>query len=330
MSFALRRRLLIATASVLAMPPRSTLAQATLSRVGIVFNTASLDAIQGTRPSAVFMRGFLAGLGDLGFVEGRTVRIERRTAAGQLDQLETLVRELVSLSVDVIVVSGNAATLAARQATTTVPIIAIMATPVELGIVASLARPGGNVTGVVPTFGRELAVKRLELLRELVPGARRVAYLGLRPGGEVPDEVRAAASAMGVELVFVDVRPPRIMDGLQQLERERVEAMLVPPLTPLFPHLEEIASSAARLRIPDVYGSEEAVDAGGLASYGNDTHDTWRRCGRYAGRVLKGEKPAVMPVEQMDRYRLVVNRKRAQALGITIPAAVERRADRID
>ncbi len=330
MSFALRRRVVTAAAAVLAMPPRSTLAQASLPRVGIVFNTASLDAVQGTRPAALFMRGFLAGLGELGFVEGRTVRIERRTATGQLDRLESIVRELASLPVDVIAVSGNAATLAARQATTTVPIVAVMATPVELGIVASLARPGGNVTGVVPTFGRELAVKRLELLRELAPGARRVAYLGLHPGGEVPDELRSAASAMGVVLVFVDARLPRIADGLAQLERERLDALLVPPLAPLFPHLEAIASAAAQLRLPDVYGSEEAVDAGGLASYGNDTHDTWRRCGRYAARVLKGERPAGMPVEQMDRYRLVVNRKRAQSLGILIPAAVERRADRID
>jgi putative ABC transport system substrate-binding protein len=330
MSFALRRRMVAAAAALLAMPPRSALAQATLPRVGIVFNTASLDSVQGTRPDAVFMRGFLAGLGELGFVEGKTVRIERWTAAGQLDRLEGIVRELASLPVDVIVVSGEVATLAARKATDTVPIVAVMATPVELGIVASLARPGGNVTGVVPTFGRELSVKRLELLRELVPGARRVAYLGLATSGEIPDAVRVAASAMGVALVFVDARLPRIADGLAQLERERVDALLVPPLTPLYPHVEAIAASAARLRLPDVYGSEEAVDAGGLASYGNDTHDAWRRCGRYAARVLKGEKPATMPVEQMDRYRLVVNRKRAQALGIPIPAAVEQRADRID
>jgi putative ABC transport system substrate-binding protein len=301
-----------------------------IPRIGVVFNSAPLGAVQREKPAEPVMRGFLQGLRESGYTEGGGVIIERRSAEGNLERLETIIRDLAELPVDVIVVSGNAATLAARKVTATIPVVSAgMATPVELGIAASLARPGGNVTGLVPAFGRELPMKRLELLRELLPDARRVAYFGTRPAGELPEDIRSAAATMGLTLVFVDARLPRVEAGLAELERQGTDALIVAPLTPLYVHQRTIAEFAARIRLPDIYGFQEAVEAGGLASYGIDSHEAWRRAARYVGRILDGAKPGDLPIEQMDRYRLVLNRKRARQLDIAIPRALLQRADEV-
>lgn len=329
-----RRRILLAGAAALVVPAARAQPQRQSARVGIVFNTLALGAVGGERPREPLMREFLLGLRDDGWVEGRNIVIERRSAEGKLDRLESIVRELSQLPVDVIVVSGNAATLAAKKATSTVPIVSSgMTNPVETGIVSSLAHPGGNVTGIVPAFGNELAVKRVELLRELLPRARRVAYFGTNvtagPAGEVPEEVLIAAKAMGLALTYVDARLPDLSAGLAQLAREGADALIAVPSVPLYPHRQVIVEFAAAARLPDIHGFREAVEAGGLASYGGDTYQTWRRTARFVHRILSGAKPGDLPVEKTDRYWMMLNAGRARALGIVIPPALRQRADEV-
>jgi putative ABC transport system substrate-binding protein len=317
-------------ATALALPTAIFARSASKHRIGIVFNIYPMHAVSGEKPAASVMRGFLEGLREAGFAEGRNVVIERRTAEGNLERLPALIRDLAELPVDVIVVNGNAATLAAKNATTRVPIVTTgMGNPVELGVAAQLSRPGGNITGLVPTFGRELPLKRLELLHELVPDARRIAVFGARASMEIPENVATAAAAMGLTLRFVDARLPNIAEGLVDLQRERADALIVSAVTPLYPHLAQIAAAAAKMAVPDVYGFHEAVEAGGLASYGIDSVLAWRRAARYVAHVLEGAKPGDLPIEQLDRYRLVVNTQRAKALRLTIPQSVRVRADEV-
>lgn len=321
-----RRRLLTACGAVLIAPALRAQAQQRVPRIGIVFSTSPLSAVTGDKPSEPVMREFLLGLREQGYAEGRNIAIERRSAEGNLERLEAIVRELAALPVDVIVVSGNAATLAAKKATSTVPIVSAgMATPVELGIVADLARPGGNVTGLVPAFGQELQIKRLELTRQLLPNARRIAYL-YTPGTEFQDEALRLAARLGFVVAMVEARLPGLEAGLEQVERERADALLTASV-PLYRHLKRIVAFAAMARLPDVYMFREAVEAGGLASYGGDTHYTFRRTAQYVHRILSGAKPGDLPIEKTDRYALVLNRARARALGIAIPTALLHRAD---
>jgi len=310
---------------MLIAPALRAQAQQRVPRIGIVFSTSPLSAVTGDKPSEPVMREFLIGLREQGYAEGRNIAIERRSAEGNLERLEAIVRELAALPVDVIVVSGNAATLAAKKATSTVPIVSAgMATPVELGIVADLARPGGNVTGLVPAFGQELQIKRLELTRQLLPNARRIAYL-YTPGTEFQDEALRLAARLGFVVAMVEARLPGLEAGLEQVERERADALLTASV-PLYRHLKRIVAFAATARLPDVYMFREAVE---LVSYGGDTHYTFRRTAQYVHRILSGAKPGDLPIEKTDRYALVLNRARARALGIAIPMALLQRADEV-
>lgn len=329
-----RRRILLAAAASLAARALRAETARRSARIGIVFNTFALTAVAGDKPAEPLMREFLQELRDSGWVEGRNIVIERRSAEGKLDRVESIVRELAQLPVDVIVVSGNAATLSAKKATSTVPIVSSgMANPVETGIVSSLAHPGGNVTGIVPAFGNELAVKRIELLRELVPRARHVAYFGTNvssgSAGEVPQDVRAAATAAGLALTYVDARLPDLAAGLVDLARERHDALMVVPSVPLYPHRRTIVEFAVRTQMPDIHGFREAVEDGGLASYGGDTYVTWRRAARFVDRILGGAKPGDLPIEKTDRYWMVLNARRARELGIAIPPSLRQRADQV-
>jgi putative ABC transport system substrate-binding protein len=326
-----RRRILLAATAALLAPALRAQQPRKSARIGIVFNSFRLADVQGDKPVEPVMREFLAGLREHGWIEGTNIVVERRSAEGKLERLESIVRELVALPVDVIVTAGHAATVAARKVTATVPIVSSgMTSPVENGLVASLAHPGGNLTGTVPSFGSETAVKRLELLRELLPAAKRVVYFGTRTADEVPAEVRAAATGMGLTLVYVDAGLPRLETGLAQAEKERPDVLMAVPTVPLYPHQRAIVAFAARTRLPDIYGFSEAVEAGGLASFGGDTADAWRRVARYVHRILQGAKPGDLPVEKSDRYKLLVNRTRARALGIAIPTALAQRAEIVE
>jgi putative ABC transport system substrate-binding protein len=280
---------------------------------------------------------FRQGLRDLGYVEDRTVVIEYRDAEGKLERLPALVTELVALKVDVIVAPGTPAALAAQQATRTLPIVIIaVGNPVTSGLVTSLARPGGNVTGLSMLGTAELVAKRLELLTQTVPGVHGVAVL--RHPGFVPERSEkvilkatdAAAQALGVRLQVVEARGPADLDrAFSDMTRARAGALAVSG-SPLFvDERRRLVELAAKNRLPAVYESREDVDAGGLMSYGPNVADLYRRAAVYVDKILKRAKPGDLPVEQPTKFELVINLKTARALGLTIPPSLLQRADQV-
>jgi putative tryptophan/tyrosine transport system substrate-binding protein len=278
---------------------------------------------------------FRQGLRDLGYVEGRNLVIEFRDAEGKPERYPALAAELVALKVDVIVTGGS--TLAARvakQATRTIPIVFTgVGDPVESGLVTSLARPGGNVTGL-SSLGPELVGKRLELLKQAVPGVDRVAVLWL-PGalGERTDKdmltgADVAARALGVRLQFVEARgPDEFARAFSDMSSARAGALTVLPGNRFLRAHRRLVDLAAENRLPAVYTSREFVDAGGLMSYGANQPDLFRRAATYVDKILKGAKPGDLPVEQPTKFELVINLKTAKALGLTIPQSVLVHAD---
>jgi putative ABC transport system substrate-binding protein len=279
---------------------------------------------------------FLQGLRDLGYTEGRNVVIEYRDAEGKLERLPALAAELVALKVDVIVAGGTPQALAAKQATKTIPIVfAAAADPVASGLVASLARPGGNATGL-SLLTPELVGKCLEQLKQVVPGISRVAALW-QPGGhgertekDMLKEADVAARALAVRLQFVQARGPADFDRVfSEMTRARADALTVLPSNLFISERRRLVDLAAKNRLPAVYPWREFVDAGGLMSYGANNADLFRRAATYADKILKGAKPADLPVEQPTTFELVINLKTAKALGLTIPPSLLQRADEI-
>ena len=279
---------------------------------------------------------FLQGMGDLGYVEGRNLVIEYRDAEGKVERLPALAAELVALKVDVIVASGTLAALAAKQATRTLPIVFSPAgDPVGSGLVTSLARPGGNVTGL-SAFAPELVGKRLELLKQAVPGVSRVAVLwqpgafGERVEMDTLKRVEVAARDLGVPLQFVEARGPADFDrAFSDMTRARAGALTVLATNMFNSERRRLVELAAEKRLPALYSARELVDAGGLMSYGANLAELNRRAATYVDRILKGAKPADLPVEQPTKFELIINLKTANALGLTIPQSVLGRADEV-
>jgi len=265
---------------------------------------------------AGFADAFLQGLRDLGWVEGKTIVIEYRWAEGRSDRLPDLVAELVRLKVDVILAGSTAVAVAAKNATGTIPIVmATSGDPVGLGLVASLARPGGNVTGLSFSAGTDIVGKWLELLKETVPKVRRVAVLSnpANPSHALAIEnVIVAARAVGVQLQLLEAGGPNEFDNaFAAMARERAEALLV-VLDPFFGfHRARLSHLAAKSRLPAIYGSREYPEAGGLMSYGADFRHNFRRSATYVDKVLKGAKPADLPIEQPAKFELVTRRPSA-------------------
>ena len=279
---------------------------------------------------------FRQGLRDLGYVEGRNVVIEYRDAEGKYDRLPALAADLVALKVDVIVVTSTPAALAAKQATRTIAIVlAFVADPIGSGLVTSLARPGGNVTGL-SFMAPELVGKRLELLKQAVPGASRIAVLW-HPGDlgegtekEMLKEADVAARALGVRLQVVEVRGPEDFDrAFSDMTRARADAVTVQSTNIFFIERRRLVDLAAKNRLPAMYLVREFVDAGGLMSYAPNVADLFRRAATYVDKILKGVKPADLPVEQPTKFELVINMKTAKALGLTIPPLLLLRADQV-
>jgi putative tryptophan/tyrosine transport system substrate-binding protein len=284
---------------------------------------------------ANYVRAFQQGLGETGYFEGRNVAIEYRWAEGQNERMLGLIADLLHRPVNVIAVPGSTpAALAAKAASTTVPIVfAIAADPVQLGLVVSLSRPGGNVTGVV-TLNIEIAPKRLELLHELFPTATSFALL-VNPTNPalaepVSQRVQAAARTLGVKLdVLHASSEPELEAALATTARLQTAGLVVGP-DPFFnSRIEQLAALTSRQGLPTVYQWREFTAAGGLLSYGSSITDVYRQAGIYTGRILKGEKPADLPVEQTTKVELFVNLKAAQALGVTLPTALLVRADEV-
>jgi len=292
-------------------------------------------AATGAPAAAHLVEAFRQGLRDLGHVEGKNIVIEYRWADGRYERLPDLAAELVRLKVDVILAVVQPAALAARGATSTIPIVmAASLDPVGAGLVASLARPGGNVTGLTSSVGPEIAGKHLELLTAAVPGTSRVAILWNPAHPAYPALVReagGAARSLGAQLQVLEARSPDEFDGgFTAMVRERAGALLLLGGDPMFfLHRSRLVDLATRNRLPTMCGIREYVEAGCLMAYATNTRDLWRRAATYVDRILKGARPGDLPVEQPTKFDLVINMKAARALGLTIPPALPARADQV-
>jgi putative tryptophan/tyrosine transport system substrate-binding protein len=282
---------------------------------------------------AARIEAFRQGLRELGYVEGKNIVIERRSAEGKLDRLPTLAAELVRLEVDIIVTGGGPATRSAKESTVTIPIV--MATdpdPVGNGFVTSLARPGGNITGL-STLAPEISGKRLELLKEIVPRLSRVAVLGTstRPGNaQLLKEAELAAGALRVQLQYLDVLNSKdIETAFRAASKGRADAVLMLQSPVFTSQRTQIVDLGVKNRLPATYPSPEFVQDGGLMTYGVSNTDLNRRAATYVDKILKGAKPADLPVEQPRKFEFIVNLKAAKQIGLTIPPNVLARADKV-
>ena len=300
-----------------------------VSRIGYL---SGVDAARESARAELFR----LALRELGYIEGQNIAIEYRYAEGKRDGYRALAAELVRLNVDVIVgPSGSAPIRAAMNATKTIPIVmmSLAADPVEAGLVESLARPGGNVTGIT-TLSRELGGKRLELFKEAVPNIARVAVLydPANPGNvfDVKEALPVAAHTLGLT---IQPREIRAADGFEKVfaafSKQRPEGLYVPPGPLMAANETRIVGLALKRRLPAMYSNREAVDAGGLIYYGADLADSYRRAAYYVDKILEGAKPADLPVEQPKKFELIINLKTAKQIGLTIPPNVLARADKV-
>ena len=287
--------------------------------------------ISGSVSSANIRKdAFRQGLRELGYVEGQNIVIEYRYAEGKADRFPDLAADLVRLNVDVIVTVSTPGVLAARKATGTIPIVFVAVNdPVASGVVASLAHPGGNVTGL-STLASELGGKKLELLKEAFPKVTRVAHLWNPDSPTGLSEMQAAAHALGLQLQSLEVRSSNDFDSaFEAVLRERAHALITSPNPVVITHHKRIVEFAAERRLPAIYYDKEFVEAGGLMSYGPDYSDLYRRAATYVDKILKGAKPAELPVEQPTKFELVINLKTAKQIGLTIPDSILYRADKV-
>ena len=320
-----RRTFLAGTGAVLLAAPLAAEAQQAepMARVGI------LSPIVPTSRTALSKQ-----LRELGWVEGRTLVFENRFADGRPERLPDLAGDLVRLKVNVIVAVSPPAIRAAKDATQTIPVVMAFSgiDPVRAGFVASLSRPGGNVTGLT-LLATEMTIKRLELMKEALPNARRVAVL-VNPRNQSTVEqliaLRAAAPALGVHVEPVEVRyPGKYADAFAMIARTRPDAVIVPSDPEFYGDRRALVDLAARTRLPVSYEWREFVELGGLMSYGSNLQDVGSRVAVYVDKILRGAKPANLPVEQPTKFELVINLKTAKALGLTIPPSLLARADEV-
>ena len=321
-----RREFIAGLGGVVAMPSDNARAQA-IPVIGIL-HSQSPDGFESR------LRAFRQGLKEVGFVEGENVTIEYAWAENQVDRLPVLAAELARRKVAAIVAFAPAAALAAKGATSSIPIVfGVPDDPVRLGLVASLARPGGNITGF-NFFLLEVTAKRLELLREMVPTAVRIAVL-VNPSNAVDAEpalkqVGVAAQAMGLQLRILNAsNSAEINAAFATFEHERPDALFVAGDPMFTARRVQMTHLATRHAIPAAYSSRDHVDAGGLMSYGTNVPDTWRQAGVYTGRILKGTKPADLPVVQATRFELIINHQAARLIGLTVPQSLLTSADEV-
>ncbi len=281
-------------------------------------------------PPTPFYEALLQGLRDLGYVEGRNILIEQRWAEGKLDRLPVLAAELARLNLDVIITALPPAIQALGQATKTTPIVMVIVhDPVAMGLVASLARPGGNLTGL-SCFAPELSGKLLEMVKETIPGVGRVGLLSNPVNPSVVKELGAAGRALGVEVRPFEFRSPGDLAGaFSAMAKDGMGAVIVEGAFGVFGQRRHIADLAIKNRLATMFEYREYVDAGGLMSYGPSYTDLYRRAATFVDKILKGAKPADLPVERATRFELVINLKTAKALGLTIPQSVLIRADQV-
>jgi putative ABC transport system substrate-binding protein len=302
------------------LPAADTQQLGSMRRVGVLSPSAGF-----------FLNAFRQGLRELNYVEGRNISLEYRSAEGRANRLFDLAAELVRLKVDVMVAITSLGVRAAKQATSTIPIVMAGADDaVEQGFVASLARPGGNITGT-SWLNPELSGKRLELLKETFPKVSRVAVLREAVGGA--SSLRAtmeAARVLGVHLQILELRDPNELDSaFAAMTRERAGALDVLPGLMITGYIRQIVDLAAKARLPVIFSNGQFVESGGLMSYGPSEPDLYRRAATYVDKILKGAKPADLPVEQPTKFELIINLKAAKQIGVTIPPNVLARADKV-
>jgi putative ABC transport system substrate-binding protein len=321
-----RRELLTLLGGAAAWPLTARAQQPAMPVIGFL-DSRSPDALTDR------LRGFRQGLKETGYAEGDNATLEYRWAENQMDRLPALAADLVRRRVVVIVASGGAA-LAAKGATTTIPIVSITAEdPVKLGLVTSLSRPGGNLTGI-NFFNSELAAKRLELLRQLVPTASRVAVL-VNPTDATNTEttlrdLEPAAHAVGLQIRVLNASTSREIDlAFEDIAREKSDAVFVAQSPFLNARRVQLVQMAARHAMPGTYAGREFTEIGGLMSYGSNIADAYRQVGVYTGRILKGAKPADLPVVQASKFELVINAQTSRMLGLTVPHTLLATADEV-
>jgi putative ABC transport system substrate-binding protein len=320
-------RLLVLLALLVVPPAAQAQPAGKVYRIGSILTPAPKEA-------AHLFKALDEGLRELGYVEGRNVVFERRFAEGRQERLPALAAELVQLKVDVIVTGSNPVIAAVKHATATIPVVmAVSRDPVGAGFIASLARPGGNITGLANDAAPEIIGKNLELLKEAAPRVSRVAFLWnpVPPGaGTTKNAVESAARNLGLAFQSVEVRGPNEFEGaFAAMVRERANGVVVATDPVVVGPRSRVVDLAARSRLPVVYGLREFAEAGGLISYGPNIADQFRRAAIYVDKILKGAKPADLPVEQPTKFELVINLKTAKALGLTIPPALLLRADQV-
>ena len=322
----MNRRDTVLALLALGATPHASFAQ----QPGKVWRIGMLETISMAL-NAANLNAFLKGMQELGYVEGRNFVIDYRSAGGRTDQFPELAIELVRGKVDLIVIRGTPAIQAAKKVTGTIPVVATaMGDPLLL--VASLARPGGNVTGL-SSFTTELQAKRVEILREMVPGAARIAVLMNMGNAALPPqwkETERAARLLGVQVQLFDVRRAEDFErAFEEVMKQRANALVVGQDGLTQANGKHIVELAVKHRLPAIYSSSEYVDDGGLISYGVSYPDLYRRAASYVDKIMKGNKPGDLPIELPTKFELMINRKAAKALGITIPQALLLRADRV-
>ena len=321
-----RRSVIVNLAAATILLPRAIGAEAAAKtrRIGLLMSTTPTAA-------AHIMAAFSEGLGELGQVEGRDVVLEYRWAEGHPERFADLAADLVRRKMDVIVASSQGAALALARATKTIPIVMVNASdPVQVGLVASLARPGGNVTGLSQQLAPEIRAKQLQLLKEVLPKASQLAVLWSSSTTVGLKEYEAAGQSMGVTVRLVEVRGADDLESaFRTMAGARVDAMVVPGDTLLFIERRRVVELAREHRLPAMYSSREFTQAGGLMSYSARLTEQFRRAAAYVDKILRGATPATLPVESPSQYELVINLKTAKALGLVVPPPLLIRADEV-
>jgi putative tryptophan/tyrosine transport system substrate-binding protein len=316
--------MLVVALGIFTAPVISTAQEpATIPRLGV---------LSPASPGNLALDAFQQGLRALGYVEGQTILLEYRHADEQLDRLPALAAELVQLKPDVIFTYAMPGGRAAKQATTTIPIVVTASGVVEQGIVASLEQPGGNMTGVSHSQGHEISAKQLELLKEAAPHLERVAIVVNPAAGSARDPalLAEAARALGVQLLPMEIRAPGEVDGaFAGIVEGRADALLVPTDVTLTPHRRRMLELAATHRLPSISRASRFAEGGGLIQYGENRLEGYRHAATYVDKILKGAKPGDLPMERPTTFELVINLKTAEALGLTIPPALLARATEV-
>ncbi len=322
----------VLTLSLLAAPLAAEAQAVKVHRVGVILTTSPVSEMVGPDPAHPLIRAFVHALRALGHVEGQNLILERRSAEGRFERFADIVDDLVRLNTDVIVTVTTLATQRAKEVTNTVPIVMVgIVDPVGSGIVQSLARPGGSVTGVAGFVGPEISAKRLQLLKEALPRISRVAFLGFKSDWEDPAgrSVQAAAQALGLTLFLAEHTPTQYADAFDVVTRGRPDALFVSYSGSNYANQHLIVDFATRHRLPSTHAFRESVELGGLMAYGADAADIFRRAAGYVDKILRGAKPADLPVERPTKFELVINLKTAKAFGLRVPLSFLLRADRL-